>query len=129
MGGASGESGAGTGARRGVLAPVLANLALGVPAVIPFYLGWWVLTSYLPMDCHSTADLAKPDLRNCDYHTLDHAWAALFLLVVTGVLLVGAVFVVDAVLPPRARRGTWLRSAVLVPVPFALLLAFAYNTG
>lgn len=96
---------------------------------MPLYLAWWALTEYLPMDCHSTADLAGPDLRNCDFHTLDHSAAMLFLLVVTGVLLVGAVFVVDAVLPSRARRGTWLRSAALVPVPFALLLAFAYNTG
>ncbi|MFH7594199.1 hypothetical protein WDV06_03735 [Streptomyces racemochromogenes] len=121
--------GEGAAARRGVLAPVLANLALGVPAVVPLYLGWWVLTEYLPMDCHSTADLAKPDLGNCDFHTLDHSTTVLFLLVVTGVLLVGAVFVVDAVLPSAARRGTWLRSAALVPVPFALLLACAYNTG
>ncbi|MEU3315194.1 hypothetical protein ABZ743_21315 [Streptomyces sp. NPDC006662] len=120
---------AGPVARRGVLAPVLVNLALGVPAIVPFHLGWWTLTEYLPMDCHSTADLARPDLGHCDFHTLDHSTAVLFLLVVTGVLLVGAVFVVDAVLPPRARRGTWLRSAALVPVPFALLLAFAYNTG
>lgn len=116
--------------RRGFRAAALANLALGVPAVVPLYLLWWVATEYLPMDCHTTADLADPGLANCDYHTLDHAPVVLFLLVVTGVLLLGTVLLVDAVLPSEERRRVWLRSAALIPVPFALLLALAsFTTG
>ncbi|MFD9570966.1 hypothetical protein ACFWBI_14055 [Streptomyces sp. NPDC059982] len=114
--------------RRSGRSAALANLALGVPAVIPLYCLWWVATEYLPMDCHSTADLADPGLRNCDFHTLDHSTGVLFLLVVTGVLMLGAVLVVDAVLPPKERRHLWLRSAALIPVPFALLLALATFT-
>ncbi|MFG2618370.1 hypothetical protein ACGFXC_12165 [Streptomyces sp. NPDC048507] len=114
--------------RRGRWAAVLANLALGLPAVIPLYLLWWVVTEYLPMDCHSTADLSDPALSDCDFHTLDHSTAVLFLLVVTGVLMLGAVLVVDAVLPAKERRHLWLRSAALIPVPFALLLALAAFT-
>ncbi|MEU4952374.1 hypothetical protein [Streptomyces lavendulae] len=111
--------------RRGLWAAGLANLALGVPAAVPFHLLWWVVTEYLPMDCHSTDDLADPNLGNCDHTTLDHSTGVLFLLVVTGVLLLGAVFVVDAVLPPKERRRVWLGSAALIPVPFVLLLALA----
>ncbi|MFD8980251.1 hypothetical protein [Streptomyces sp. NPDC059564] len=111
--------------RRGFWAAGLANLALGVPAVVPLYLLWWVATEYLPMDCHTTADLADPGLGNCDFHTLDHAPVVMFLLVVTGVLLLGTVLVVDAVLPAKERRPVWLRSAALIPVPFGMLLALA----
>ncbi|MFD6874049.1 MULTISPECIES: hypothetical protein [unclassified Streptomyces] len=114
---------------RAVLAAASANLALGIPAVIPFGLAWWVVTEYLPMDCRTTADLSDPGLRNCNYTTLDHAGIVLFLLAVTGVLLVGAVAVIDGVLPGRERRGLWLKSAVLVPVPFAVLLTLALHGG
>ncbi|MFF3016098.1 hypothetical protein [Streptomyces sp. NPDC057939] len=125
----AGEDGTiGTG-RRAVLAAVSANLALGIPAVVPFGLAWWLVTEYLPMDCRSTADLSDPGLRNCNHTTLDHADIVLFLLVVTGVLLVGAVAVIDGVLPGRERRGLWLRAALLVPVPFAALLALTVHGG
>lgn len=38
----------------GLVIPSLVNLALGVPAAIPFYATYWLLTEYLPMDCRDT---------------------------------------------------------------------------
>lgn len=103
----------------------LVNLALGVPAIVPFHLAWWLLTEYLPMDCRTTDDLGKPGLTNCNYTTLDHASVVMFLLAVTGVLVLALVIVVN-VLRPR-RRGqhlaTRLGTAVFIPLPFAVLLS------
>ncbi|WP_103937793.1 hypothetical protein [Thermomonospora echinospora] len=105
--------------------PGLVNLALGVPAMLPLYLAWWLWTEYLPMDCRSPADVTKPGLTNCYYPTLDHAPVVMFLLVVTGVPLLALVLVVDVLLPLRRegrRLGTWLGMATLIPVPFLICL-------
>lgn len=114
------------GRRPGLLAPVLANLALGVPAIIPLYLTYWLLTDYLPSPCDAFAP--DPELSNCDYHTLDHAPVMMFLLVLTGVMLLLVLLAVD-VLGPRSRRedrpGRWLATATLIPVPFLVLLCLA----
>ncbi|MFI9718606.1 hypothetical protein ACIHFE_02975 [Streptomyces sp. NPDC052396] len=109
----------------GLWAPALANLALGVPALPPLYLAWWLLTEYLPMDCRSVADL--PGAANCDYTTLDHAPVMMFLLAVTGLPMLALVYLVDVHLPPRRGRrpGVWLGAAALIPAPFATALALA----
>ena len=103
------------------------NLGLGVPAIVPLYLAWWLLTEYMPMDCKTTEDLAKPGLTNCNYTTLDHAYPVMLLLAVTGVLTVALVVVIDVMLPlGRGRRpAVWLGAAALIPVPFAVCLALA----
>ncbi|MFC5720326.1 hypothetical protein ACFP1Z_09145 [Streptomyces gamaensis] len=113
--------------KRRLWAPGLANLGLGVPAMVPLYLAWWLLTKYLPMDCHSTAEAARSGLTNCDFHTLDHADAVKFLLVVTGLFVVWLIVLVDVLLPRRrgARVRMWAGSAVLVPVPFGVCLGLA----
>ncbi|MCL8012764.1 hypothetical protein [Streptomyces sp. AS02] len=120
------EEGDERGLRPGLLAPALANLAIGVPAIIPLYLTYWLLTDYLPSPCDAFAP--DPALSNCDYHTLDHAPVMMFLLALTGVLLLLALLAVD-VLGPRRRRedrpGRWLAAAVLIPVPFLVLLCLA----
>lgn len=114
------------GRRPGLLAPALANLALGVPAIIPLYLTYWLLTDYLPSPCDAFAP--DPRLSNCDYHTLDHAPVMMFLLALTGVALLLALLAMD-VLGPRRRRedrpGRWLATAALIPVPFLVLLCLA----
>ncbi|MFG2554975.1 hypothetical protein [Streptomyces sp. NPDC048581] len=114
--------------RRGLLTPALANLALGVPAIIPLYATYWLLTDYLPMDCRDITDMARPDVRNCNFHTLDHAGPMMFLLALTGALLLMLVVAVD-ILRPRTRDGDgpgrWLATAVLIPVPFLVLLCLA----
>ncbi|MEU6415027.1 hypothetical protein [Microbispora sp. NPDC046933] len=94
---------------------------------MPLYLAWWLLTEYLPMDCKSTEDLARPGLVNCDYTTLDHAYPVMLLLTVTGAFMVASVVVIDVILPLRRgrRRAAWLGAAVLIPVPFAVCLALA----
>ncbi|MEU7892012.1 hypothetical protein AB0B45_04015 [Nonomuraea sp. NPDC049152] len=103
------------------------NLGLGVPAIVPLYLAWWLLTEYMPMDCKSVKDLANPGLTNCDYHTLDHAPIIMILLVVTGLFTLTAVVVTNVALPLwRGRRlAAWLSAAVLIPMPFLLCLALA----
>lgn len=113
------------GAKGGLRGPVLVNLGLGVPASVPLYLTWWLLTEYMPMDCRTPEDLAKPGLTNCNHTILDHSYPVMLLLAVTGVLTAVLVVVVDVVLPlRRGRRPTaWLGAAVLIPVPFAVCLA------
>ncbi|WP_208607482.1 hypothetical protein [Streptomyces curacoi] len=117
-----------SGRRRGLLVPALVNLALGVPAIIPLYLTYWLLTEYLPMDCRDIRDMARPDVQNCNFHTLDHAGPVMFALALTGALLLMLVVMVD-VLRPRTRPddgpGRWLATAALIPVPFATLLYLA----
>ncbi|MGP4003026.1 hypothetical protein [Streptomyces sp. 8N706] len=112
-------------ARGGLWIPGVVNLALGVPAMIPLYLTWWLLAEYLPMDCHSADDLARAGLANCNYHTLDHAGPVMFLLTVTGLFMLVLVLIVDLLLPLRRgdRLGTWLGTAVLIPVPFMVCMA------
>ncbi|YCK33350.1 hypothetical protein ACNF49_04355 [Actinomadura sp. ATCC 39365] len=112
-------------ATSGLLGPALVNLALGVPATLPLALARWLLTDYLPMDCRSTEDLAKPGLVNCNYTTLDHAGIVMFLLAVTGIVILTLVVVVDVVLPVRRGRGLAARlgTAVLILLPFAICLA------
>jgi hypothetical protein len=122
-------SGYGTGTDAGgrAWAPLAVNLGLGVPAAVPLYLAWWLLTEYAPMDCLSVRDLSRPGLVNCDYHTLDHAPIVMLLLAVTGLPALTAVIVVDVILPLRRGRrlSAWLGAAALVPVPFLALLALA----
>ncbi len=113
-------------ARGGLWAPGLANLALGVPAMLPLYLARWLWTEYLPMDCRSSQDVIKPGLTNCYHPTLDHAPVVMFLLVVTGVALLALVLAVDVLLPLRRRGrqlGAWLGMAALIPVPFVVWLS------
>ncbi|MER8185741.1 hypothetical protein [Kitasatospora sp. NPDC094015] len=122
------ESGVGR-ARRLLTSPqVWANLAIGLPAVVPLYLAWWLLTEYAPMDCRSVADASAPGFAGtCNYTTLDHAGVVAFLLLVTGGLLLAVVLLVDVV-RPRARgraAGPWLAATVLIPLPFAVLLLLA----
>lgn len=105
--------------------PGMVNLALGVPAMIPLCLAWWLLTEYLPMDCRSVEDAARPGLADCNYTTLDHAGPVMFLLAVTGLLMLVLVLVVDVLLPLRRgdRLGTWLGTTVLILAPFTVCTA------
>ncbi|WP_411112596.1 hypothetical protein [Streptomyces sp. 029-5] len=105
----------------------MVNLALGVPAIVPIYLLWWLLTEYLPMDCRQVEDVVKPGVTNCNFTTLDHAGVVMFLLALTGLFMLALVFLVDVVLPRRRgrRTGVWLMAALLVPVPFMVCLVLA----
>ncbi|WP_271222009.1 hypothetical protein [Streptosporangium carneum] len=98
-----------------------------MPASVPLYLAWWLLTEYVPMDCGSVEDLARPGLANCNHTTLDHAFPVMLLLAVTGVFVLASVVVIDVVLPLRRGRrpAAWLGAAALIPVPFAVCLLLA----
>lgn len=103
-----------------------ANLAIGVPAALPLSCAGWLLTEYLPMDCRSVADSYAPGFSgDCDYGTLDHAGPVMFLLFLTGALVLALMLVVDVLLPLSRGRSArpWLAAAVFVPVPYAALAA------
>ncbi|MFB4262693.1 hypothetical protein [Nonomuraea sp. GTA35] len=108
-------------ARSALWGPALTNLGLGVPAMVPLHLAWWLLTEYLPMDCA----LAEP--ANCNYETLDNGFVLTVLLVVTGLLTLTQVIVLDVALPlwHGRRLSAWLGAAVFIPVPFLVSLALA----
>jgi hypothetical protein len=119
----------GRGHRPSLLAPALANLAMGLPAIIPLYLTYWLLTKYLPSDCDAFATGQElREMSNCDYHTLDHAPVMMFLLAVTGAMLLLMLLRVNVLGPRRRgedRPGRWLAAATLIPVPFLVLLCLA----
>jgi hypothetical protein len=105
-------------------AEVWANLAIGVPALLPLYCARWLLTEYVPTDCRSVAQSYAPGFSgDCDYHVLDHAGPVMFLLLLTGTFVLALVLVVDVLLPHSRGRSarSWLAAAALVPVPFAAL--------
>lgn len=103
----------------GLWGPALANLGLGIPAIVPFSLAWWLLTEYLPMDC------GLAESTNCNYETLENGFFFTVALVVTGLLSLTQVIVIDVALPlwQGRRPAVWLGSAVLIPVPFLACLA------
>lgn len=112
--------------RPGLVAPAPANLAIGVPAIIPLYLTYRLLTDYLPSTCDAFA--TRPGMSNCDHHTLDQAPVMMFLPAITGALLLLALLTVDVLGPRRradARPGRRPAMATLVPVPFLVLLCLA----
>ncbi|MDX3072855.1 hypothetical protein ACIP98_12585 [Streptomyces sp. NPDC088354] len=109
---------------------MLVNLALGVPAAVPLYCAWWLLTEYLPMDCRSISDATAPGFSGtCDYHTLDHAGPVMFLLVLSGLFAAALVLLVDVVRPHSRGRPArpWVAAGLLVPVPFLALLLAAHR--
>lgn len=108
---------------RALLAPALANLAVGVPAIIPLHLTYWLLTDYIPSGCDALAP--DPARSTCDYHTLDHAPVMLFLLTLTGTMLLLTLLTVNVLGPRRRaeeRPGRWPAAAPLVAAPFLVLL-------
>ncbi|MFE3770083.1 hypothetical protein [Streptomyces sp. NPDC057579] len=121
------RTGGGRRVRGGLWWPALVNLLLGVPAMVPLFLARWLLVEYLPMDCRTVAEATRPGLTHCNYSTLDHADGVMFLLAVSGLLVLVLVAVVDVLLPLRrgGRLGWWLGAAGLLPVPFATALALA----
>ncbi|MFD3453257.1 hypothetical protein ACFWVC_13870 [Streptomyces sp. NPDC058691] len=108
------------------MARILVNLALGVPAVVPLYCAWWLLTEYLPMDCRSVSDASAPGFSGtCDYHVLDHAGPVMFLLALSGLFVLALVLLVDVAVPRSKGRPVrpWALAGLVVPVPFLALLA------
>ncbi|RLV08829.1 hypothetical protein CTZ27_08775 [Streptomyces griseocarneus] len=119
------NAGGGERAKGGLWVPGAVNLALGIPAMIPLSCAWWLVTEYLPMGCHSTEEAARGGIAHCDFRTLDHAGPMMFLLTASGLLMLALVLAVNVLGPLRRgdRPGRWLRTAVLIPAPYAAVLA------
>lgn len=82
--------------RMPVWRPVLVNLALGVPAIIPLYCAWWLLARWVPMDCESIGEAVSPGFDgSCYYPTLDHGPIVMAALAVTGLPLLALLVVFD----------------------------------
>ena len=122
MAGNAVDTGRGQRPSGGLWVPGLVNLVLGIPAMVPLDLAWWLLTEYLPMDCRNMEDVGRPGHADCEYTTLDYAGPAMFMLAVTGLFMLVLILMVDVVLPLRRgdRLGRWLGTAVLILAPFAV---------
>lgn len=105
-------------------APVLANLALGLPALAPLGCAWWVLSEWLPMDCGSVEESFAPGFTgSCDYDTLDNGPIVLGLGVMSGLLVLFLVLLANRGFAREADigRSVWTRAVPFVLLPFAVL--------
>ncbi|MFE4259776.1 hypothetical protein [Streptomyces sp. NPDC056883] len=95
-------------------APALANLLIGVVAVIPCGCVWWLLTEYPSARCGG--DWA------CNEEASESAFAMTGFALIGGTVVLGLVLVVDVLMPRQEdwRLRNWLGMAALVPVPFAV---------
>lgn len=108
--------------------PVVVNLALGVPAILPLYCAWWLVTKWVPMDCESIGEAVSPGFDgSCSYTTLDHGPVMMLLLVVTALPVLLLLVLLDVVWPlaREHRLGPWLAATALVLVPFDVLWGLA----
>ncbi|WP_340562153.1 hypothetical protein [Streptomyces sp. GSL17-111] len=100
----------------GVVVAALANLLIGVLAIVPAFCLHWLVVEYPLVDCVSGL--------GCDKEAEDHVAGAMAGAAVGGVVVLGALLVVDVAMPRQEgwplRR--WLGAAVLVPVPATLAL-------
>ncbi|NEA53437.1 hypothetical protein G3I60_04480 [Streptomyces sp. SID13666] len=96
----------------GLWASAVANLLLGVVAIVPGWFLWWWAT-------HPTTNC---DASGCDQKTSAHAAEALLGAAGSGALLLALAFVVDVLMPRQEawRIQPWLAMTMLIPVPFAL---------
>jgi len=110
------ESGAGRGpgAGRGLWAPALANLLIGLVAIVPGLCLRRLLTTYPSVHCGGSV--------GCHGGTSHSA-----LGMITGAVLglgfvLGMVLVVDILMPHQEGGpvGSWLGMALLIPVPFVV---------
>ncbi|MEU6393115.1 hypothetical protein [Streptomyces sp. NPDC046939] len=105
-------------------APVLVNRALGLPALAPLGCAWWLVSEWLPMDCHSTEEAASPGFAgDCDYTTLDHGPAMLWLTAVSALFVLVLVVLANRGFARKADigRSVWTRAVPFVLLPFAVL--------
>lgn len=110
-------------------APVVANLVMGLFAVVPIYCAYWLATRLAPMDCRDISDMYEtPPPTNCDFHVLDHYPIFQAGLLLTGTILLVLILLIDVFLPLVTKRNplAWLVWTPLIAIPYALLaLVFA----
>ncbi|MFD9407085.1 hypothetical protein ACFWBN_08685 [Streptomyces sp. NPDC059989] len=105
---------------RWLWAPALANLLIGVVAIIPGLCIRWLTTEYPLVDCGRGI--------GCDKEASETATVMTYGAVLSGLFVLGMVLVVDVLIPRQegGRLHQWLGMAVLVPVPFAVSQALVW---
>ncbi|WP_338696702.1 hypothetical protein V2W30_14370 [Streptomyces sp. Q6] len=112
----------GAGPLRVWVPPVVANLALGIPALVPLFSLSWLLTNWFGTDCARFDELTAAGATPlCDYHTLDHGPVIMALAVVSALLLTLFVVLSNRGLARRRPTGVCPRTVPLVLLPFAAL--------
>lgn len=101
---------------RPLWAPVLANLLIGVVAIIPGLCIRWLTTE------HCSDDIG------CDKEAYEPAPVMVYGAVLSGLFVLSMVLIVDVLMPRQEgwRLQRWLRMAVLVPVPFTVSQALGW---
>ena len=96
----------------GAWAPILANLLLGLLAVVPLWCLHWLLVEYPSVDCGGSI--------GCDKEAGQNALGAAVGAVVSGAIVLGLLLVVDVLMPRQERWPVhpWLGAAVLMPLPY-----------
>ncbi|MFF1637935.1 hypothetical protein ACFVXW_05780 [Streptomyces sp. NPDC058251] len=107
-------AGAGPGAVRRLGAPALANLLIGLAAIVPGLCLRWLLTKYPSVGCGHSVGCGKA----ASHHSLGMMTGA----VLGGGFVLGMVLVVDFLVPHQEGGpvGTWLSMALLIPAPFVV---------
>ncbi|MEV1020628.1 hypothetical protein [Streptomyces sp. NPDC050264] len=110
------------------ITPVLVNLLLGLPALLPLGCAWWLLSEWLPMDCQNIEESYSPGFQgSCNYHTLDEGPVVMGLAAVSGAVVLLLVALANRGLSRNAAvgRAVWLRAAPFVFLPFAVVWVLA----
>lgn len=92
-------------------APALANLLIGVVAIVPGWCVWWLAVEYPSLRC---------DSGGCDPDAAEPAPVMAYGAALGGILVLGLILMVDVLMPRQEGRRPhpWLAMTVLVPVPF-----------
>ncbi|GGN72928.1 hypothetical protein GCM10011579_050530 [Streptomyces albiflavescens] len=108
------STGRGPGAVRGLWAPALANLLIGLVAIVPGLCLRWLLTKYPSVDCGGGI--------GCDKESPDNALGMITGAVLGCGFVLGMVLVVDILMPRQEGHsvGPWLGMALLIPAPFVV---------
>ncbi|MGW6985154.1 hypothetical protein ACWGE1_37820 [Streptomyces sp. NPDC054932] len=119
-----GSEGSADGRGRGgrhLWAPGLANLLIGVVAIIPGLCIRWLTMEYPSVDCGGGI--------GCDKEASETATVMTYGAVLSGLFVLGMVLVVDVLIPRQEglRLHRWLGMAVLVPVPFVVSQALGWT--
>ncbi|WP_369249812.1 hypothetical protein [Streptomyces sp. R41] len=92
----------------------MANLLIGLVAIVPGLCLRWLLTTYPSVDCGGGI--------GCDKETPDNALGMITGAVLGCGFVLGMVLVVDILMPRQEGHpvGPWLGMALLIPAPFVV---------
>ncbi|MGW2930528.1 hypothetical protein ACWDA7_01375 [Streptomyces sp. NPDC001156] len=98
-------------------AAAVANLLIGMAAIVPGVCVRWLLSRYALMPCGGGFGCAK--------QSPDHAIGMMLGAVLGGAFVLGMILVVDILMPWQEGRplNLWLGMTTLVPAPFAIAQA------